>query len=277
MTQPPPSLPPKHRREEGRSRRHDLPRSWHRDWHPSPHRPDPISLIEQSNRGRQPDLLPLRHRRLLQSPFTFLRGTALIMATDLATTPTLGVRVQACGDAHLLNFGGFATPERHVIFDINDFDETLAAPWEWDLKRLAVSVYVAGGDLGLSPGSRAEATRACVRAYRLALRQYSQMSTLEVWYARLHPEALIAHAPDAATRSHWHQLAARPSRQSLEATVQHVARYDQGQWRLRDHPPDLCHAADAESYGVAMAEVFQQYCQSLQGYRIKRWEHEVIR
>ena len=127
----------------GESLRKKCPRTSHADWKPSSDRPDPVQLIEESDKGRIPQLVPLRHGRMLESPFTFYRGAALNMAADLATTPTTGVRVQACGDAHLVNFRGFATPERQINFDIHDLDETLPAPWEWDLKRLATSFVLA--------------------------------------------------------------------------------------------------------------------------------------
>ena len=134
------------RRGQGAAR--DVPREAHGGWKPPKDRRDPVELVLESNEGRMPDLVPIRHGRMVQSPFAFFRGTAALMAADLAHTPNSGLRVQACGDAHLMNFGGFATPERNVIFDINDLDETLPAPWEWDLKRLTASVVVAGRHLG---------------------------------------------------------------------------------------------------------------------------------
>ncbi len=121
-----------------------MPRSTHAEWKPPANRADPIDLLEKSNRTRLTHLVPIRHGRMLDSPFTFLRGAAIVMAADLATTPVTGFRAQLCGDAHLRNFGVYASPERHLLFDINDFDETLPGPWEWDLKRLATSFYVAG-------------------------------------------------------------------------------------------------------------------------------------
>jgi uncharacterized protein (DUF2252 family) len=142
-------------------------------------------MLESSNRGRVPALVPIRYGRMLHSPFAFLRGAAAIMAFDLARTPATGIRVQTCGDAHLLNFGGFATPERNLIFDVNDFDETLPAPWEWDLKRLAASVTVAGRYLGLSKRRNADATRAAAAGYREHMASYAPMPSLERWYQRI--------------------------------------------------------------------------------------------
>src|SRR5574340_1228693 len=138
------------RQAKGKALRDSVPRVSHAGWKPPERRRDPIELLSESNVGRIPDLIPIRFGRMSASPFAFYRGSAALMAADLATTPTSGLRVQACGDAHLMNFGGFATPERNIIFDINDFDETLPAPWEWDLKRLATSFVVAGRNNGFS-------------------------------------------------------------------------------------------------------------------------------
>ena len=146
---------------------------------------DVVAMLRASNRGRVPTLVPIRYGRMLHSPFAFLRGAASIMAFDLATTPTSGIRVQACGDAHLMNFGGFATPERHLVFDLNDFDETLVAPWEWDLKRLAASITVAGRHLGFPKRRNAEATMAAAASYREHMALFAPMHALELWYQRI--------------------------------------------------------------------------------------------
>ena len=160
-------------------------------------RGDPIELLKESNQDRIPESVPIRYGRMLPNPFAFLRGSAGLMASDLATTPTTGLRVQACGDCHLLNFGLFATPERNLIFDINDFDETLPAPWEWDVKRLAVSFAVAIRDIKLSEKQAQAAAIECVRAYRERLRECSKMSPLDVWYDRLDAQTIIDMAPDS--------------------------------------------------------------------------------
>src|SRR5262249_31030875 len=145
-------------------------------------RPDPLFLLKESSKGRIPELIPIRYGRMMQSPFTFYRGAALNMAADLAKTPATGLRVQACGDAHLLNFGLFATPERREIFDINDLDETLPAPWEWDVKRLAASFILASRHNGFSEVIARDIALACVRSYRHRIAEYSDMPVLEVWY-----------------------------------------------------------------------------------------------
>ncbi len=256
-------LPAAEQRDAGRALRQTVPRSAHREWHPAADRPHPLKLLEQSNQGRLAELIPLRYGRMLQSPFTFLRGSALIMATDLATTPITGIRVQSCGDAHLLNFGGFATPERNFTFDLNDFDETLPAPWEWDVKRLATSVFVSGRDIDLSKEHCYEATLAAVQAYRLKMAIYAEMQTLEVWYDRLDPNFLIEHAPDAATRDRWNQMTAKAFSQTLEQTYQQITTSGHGQPRLVDQPPNLYHPANAEEYFETVQHAFQQYRKSL--------------
>jgi uncharacterized protein (DUF2252 family) len=166
----------------GLAARQEAPRSGHGRWEPAPDRPDPVALLEQQAASRVPDLVPIRHGRMLASPFTFYRGAALIMAADLAATPVSGVTVQLCGDAHLSNFGLFGTPERQMLFDINDFDETLPGPWEWDVKRLAASFEIMGRDRGFSPDVRRTVVMAGVREYRIRLRRAAGMGSLDAWY-----------------------------------------------------------------------------------------------
>src|SRR4030095_15003620 len=154
------------RRAEGKALRDAVPRAEHSGWKPPKERKDPVEMVPAPNEGRLPDLVPIRHGRMSQSPFAFYRGSAAIMAADLAHTPSSGLRVQACGDAHLSNFGAFATPERAVIFDINDLDETLPAPWEWDIKRLTASVVLAGRHIQLKQSETARASPAPAPPYR---------------------------------------------------------------------------------------------------------------
>src|SRR6185312_768079 len=154
----------------GREARTTAPRSSHADWRPAPDRRDPVDVLEEESRDRLPDLVPLRYGRMTASPFAFYRGADAVMAADLAPTPTSGFRVQLCGDAHLSNFGGFASPDRRLVFDVNDFDETLPGPWEWDVKRLAASFAVAGRDLGFHADRRRTVNLEVTRAYREAIR-----------------------------------------------------------------------------------------------------------
>ena len=157
----------------------------HAGWKPAADRPDPVALIEEQNARRDPDLVPVRHGRMMASPFTFYRGAAKIMATDLAETPTAGLQVQLCGDAHLSNFGAFASPERNLVFDINDFDETLPGPFEYDVKRLAASLMVAAQNNGCSDSDAHAITKACVTSYRETMAEFASLKTLDVWYAHL--------------------------------------------------------------------------------------------
>ena len=174
----------------GKRARTAAPRSAHGAWAPSADRPDPIALLEAQAASRVPELVPIRHGRMAASPFAFFRGAAAVMAADLADSPVSGLRAQLCGDAHLSNFGGFASPERDLVFDLNDFDETLPGPWEWDLKRLAASVAVAARTRGWQRRERRALARATVRGYREAMRQLACASTLDVWYARIDEQEL---------------------------------------------------------------------------------------
>jgi uncharacterized protein (DUF2252 family) len=178
----------------GLAARNEAPRSSHGRWKPAPDRPDPIALLEEQAESRVPELVPIRYGRMLVSPFTFYRGAALIMAADLAVTPQSGVTVQVCGDAHLSNFGLFATPERRLIFDINDFDETLPGPWEWDVKRLATSFEIMGRDRGFSDSDRRDVVMAGVEAYRERLRDAAAAGTLDAWYDHLEAGDLVDQA-----------------------------------------------------------------------------------
>jgi uncharacterized protein (DUF2252 family) len=175
----------------GRAARAGAPRSSHGKWAPAPDRPDPVALLEEQAASRVPMLVPVRYGRMLVSPFTFYRGAALIMASDLAATPVSGVTVQLCGDAHLSNFGLFGTPERQMIFDINDFDETLPGPWEWDVKRLAASFEIMGRDRGFSPADRRAVVMAGMAEYRDRMRQAAGMGALDAWYDHLEAGMLL--------------------------------------------------------------------------------------
>ena len=176
----------------GKALRDTCPRQSHAQWKPPTNRLDPIQMVVESEKGRIPELLPLRHGRMVRSAFAFYRASALAMAADLSSTPSTGIRVQCCGDAHLSNFGGFATAERKIIFSINDLDETLPAPWEWDVKRLATSFVVACRDRGFSPDTSTDSALICARAYRQSMAEFSRMKTLELWYYSLQPQELLA-------------------------------------------------------------------------------------
>ena len=236
---------------EGKSLRDKCPRKTHGEWKAPDGRPDPVSLVEQSNKGRLPALIPIRHGRMLKTPFTFYRGAALNMAADLGGTPATGLRVQACGDCHLLNFGAFATPERRVIFDINDLDETLPAPWEWDVKRLAASFMLAGRNNGFSEDNARDAVLACVRSYRERLREYSQMRVLDVWYARIDVEELMAYFDDKHGRKRLQKrLAKARARSVVEHDFPKLADVVGRRTVIKDNPPLIFHWHNAGAPAV---------------------------
>lgn len=187
-----PHLTIEERIARGRSARREVPRSSHADFTPSPYRVDPIMLLEQQATTRVPELVPIRYGRMLQSPFTFYRGAALVMAADLAGTPRSGIVTQVCGDAHLMNFGVYATPERRLTFGINDFDETLPGPWEWDVKRLAASMVIAARNNEFTAAEARQIACTTVESYRVAMREMAEMRNLEVWYAHVDVEATLA-------------------------------------------------------------------------------------
>src|ERR1700691_245322 len=202
-------LTPAERAQRGKAARSAVPRDSHAVYDPPADRPDPVSLLERQAAIRLPDLVPVRYGRMLASPFSYFRGAALSMAADLAATPVSGLAVQACGGAHLSNFGVYASPERALVFDLNDFDETLPGPWEWDVKRLAASLEVAGRGNGYRPGLRRKVVTAAVGRYREAMRVFAGQGNLAVWYAR---------AETGALREQFvSQLAAREQRQGGSA------------------------------------------------------------
>ena len=225
----------------GKAMRETLPRERHARWTRPAKRRDPIEVLKASNRDRVPELVPIRYGRMLRNPFTFLRGAAGLMASDLATTPNTGFRVQACGDCHLLNFGLFATPERNLIFDINDFDETLPAPWEWDFKRLTVSFAVAARYAGHNDKVAEAAAVECSRAFREYLRDYSKQSPLEVWYDHIDEKTLIAMAPNKKIAAIRKQVAAKAHQRIGDYLLPKIATASAGKMRLVDQPPVLFH------------------------------------
>ena len=188
------------RLNQGRTARDGTPPSCHVGWSPAADRPDPVGLLEQQDRTREPDLVPVRHGRMMVSPFTFYRGAAKIMAVDLKDTPVAGLRAQLCGDAHLSNFGMFASPERRLMFDLNDFDETLPGPFEYDVKRMAASFLIAGRNNGFTKADARAAAMASVTAYREAMAEFAQMPTMEIWYAHFDEDQFKAVIQDALRR-----------------------------------------------------------------------------
>ena len=258
------------RRAQGRTLRDVAPRSSHAEWKPAPDRRDPVELLQASNDGRMQTLVPVRFGRMSASPFAFYRGAAALMAADLATTPATGVRVQACGDAHLMNFGGFATPERNIIFDINDLDETLPAPWEWDLKRLAASVVIAAQFLKLSESEAARAARDLAREYRERMTDYAAMRVLDVWYDRIDLQRYQDRSADPEVmeevRKRMAERIAQAQRKNVPDHLYPKLVELQGtEHRIKDEPPLLFHPDEtiAPALRSGFAEPLARYRQSL--------------
>jgi uncharacterized protein (DUF2252 family) len=264
------------RRAEGKHARKATPPDSHAGWVPAAGRPDPVGLLQAQNETREPDLVPVRHGRMMVSPFTFYRGTAWIMAADLAETPTAGLIVQLCGDAHLSNFGAFASPERTLVFDLNDFDETLPGPFEWDVKRLAASFTIAARNNGFSAAQARAATLLSVQAYREAMHEFARMGVLETWYARMSEQDLLnmAEAQAATKKRARHkdvgsvrkQLAKARTRDSLQALGKLAERVD-GRYRIVSQAPIVVPARDLTDVLGSAEEITAGVERQLTAYR----------
>jgi uncharacterized protein (DUF2252 family) len=233
-------LTPDEWRARGRERRRSVSRSSHAQWAPPADRPDPVAVLEEQAKTRVPDLIPIRYGRMIASPFAYFRGAAAPMAWDLAHTPTSDIRVQACGDAHLLNFGMYAAPDRRLVFDVNDFDETLPAPFEWDIKRLAASFAVAARDNGFNDRDARTAARLAVRSYRIEMTGYAAMRFLQVWYSRIDIDEVSrlfdALQSKAAVRRRHRDIAKAHRSTSLKAFLKMCDQVE-GQYRIRPAHP----------------------------------------
>jgi uncharacterized protein (DUF2252 family) len=250
------------RRAAGKELRSKVPRSSHAAWAPAADRPDPISLLEEQNRSRLPHLVPLRFERMAVSPFTFLRGSAIVMAYDLASTPVTGIQTQICGDAHLSNFGIYATPERNQVFDVNDFDETLPGPWEWDIKRLAASAMVAGRVNGFPPAINRRAVLNCVQSYREHMWQYSNMRNIEVWYSRIDYESSI----QFVHRSFRWYIEKQREKSRLRSSLQvfpKIAVEIDGRYQIKEDPPIITRLND-EALMQELREIVDTYRSTIQ-------------
>jgi uncharacterized protein (DUF2252 family) len=269
------------RRVRGQEARNRTPLSRHGRWAAVAERPDPVGLLQEQNRTREPDLVPVRHGRMLVSPFTFYRGAAKIMAADLAGTPTAGLHVQLCGDAHLSNFGAFASPERRLLFDVNDFDETLPGPFEYDVKRLATSFTIAGRNNGFSKGDARAAALEAAKAYREAMAGFAAMGTMEVWYARLDEDQLLQAMRRATAQAPKKQAkAARREEKTLrkEATkartrdslqaLSKLGELVEGHYRIVSQPPIVIPARDLEaSFGLSRDQIEDELREQFRAYR----------
>jgi len=276
-------LTPAERVARGKAARAAVPRESHAVFEPPPGRPDPIDLLEQQATTRVPELVPVRHGRMMVSSFTYYRGAALPMASDLAATPVSGLAVQACGDAHLSNFGFFGSPERRLVFDVNDFDETLPGPWEWDVKRLAASMEIAARGNGLTAKQRREIVMAAVGRYRQAMRGFAGMTNLEVWYARADVEQLRAQFNAQLLASQRTQLDKGIAKAQARDSMQEVAKLTRmvdGRPRILSDPPVLVpideltpSETDRASLEAFLADMIGRYRRTLETDRRYLLEH----
>jgi uncharacterized protein (DUF2252 family) len=254
-----PGLSIKERFAIGKALRRRATRGAQGKWVAPANRFDPIELLKKSDQGRLPELLPIRYARMRQSAFGFFRGAAAVMAADLAATPRTGLHVQACGDCHVSNFGGFGSPERQLVFDINDFDETLHAPWEWDVKRLATSIVLAGRHKGDGEHSCKKAVSAAVESYRERMSQYAKMRALEVWYSTLHAEILISNAKTKAARKYWKRIEQKAKLQTAEHVFPRMTNVVNGWPRIIDNPPLIYHPRQKIKQAKRVREMFRRY------------------
>ncbi len=239
---PPNDIPEDHPSAEaraawGRARREMVPRSAHQVWEPPADRPDPVAILEAQNANRVKHLVPIRHQRMLVSPFTFYRGSAAIMASDLDATPTSGLFAQVCGDAHLANFGVFGSPERSMVFDLNDFDETNLGPWEWDVKRLAVSAVLLARDHGWGPEVERNLAATVGAFYRIAMTEFAAQGRLDVWYARLTDEKILGLITDEKQLRRTTKVIEKARANDVTKAVAKFAEKVDGRWRIKDAPP----------------------------------------
>ncbi|MFC1411589.1 DUF2252 domain-containing protein [Streptacidiphilus sp. N1-12] len=267
---------PAERAARGRAARAQAPRSSHAVFEPTARRPDPVDVIEKQSAARLQELVPIRYARMTESPFRFYRGAAAIMAGDLAATPASGLRAQLCGDAHMLNFRLLASPERNLMFDINDFDETLPGPWEWDVKRLAASLVIAGRENGYSDRERRGIVRGCVRSYREWMRRFASMHDLDVWYAKADADALGALASRELNKRGRRRLSKSLAKARTQDRLQafaKLARVVDGVPRITPSPPLVTPIADLLPDGERglleqrITELIERYRDTLQSDR----------
>ncbi len=251
------------RMSEGQRRRKAIPRSSHTEWSSPPERRDPVEILEETNAGRVPELIPIRYGRMLDGPFPFLRGSAALMAEDLASTPTSGIRVQACGDCHLLNFGLFASPERNLFFGINDFDETLNAPFEWDVKRLAVSFMVAGQANGYPGRASSGVVASMARAYRESMAKLATMRALDVWYTRMDADMILETSSTKQERRDREAMIAKARKRVAEYVFPKLTAEVNGRRRFMDSPPLIGHGDMSAERAEKILRLFEQYRASL--------------
>jgi uncharacterized protein (DUF2252 family) len=274
----------KERHRQGKALREKCPRTAHAEWKPRSKSQDVIKLLEESDADRIPGLIPLRYERMSESPFKFFRGTAIIQARDLASSPVSGIKVQLCGDCHLMNFGAYASPERNLVFDINDLDETFPGPWEWDVKRLGASLVLAARDNGFSKQIAKDAVRAAAATYRERMSVFAGMTELERWYAQVKIEDILEYFRkdmDFLGRLKRKQKAARSA--SSEAAFPKLTAVVDGRRRIKDNPPVIYHFQEnVQDFHKQQKQFWEEYRKSLQWDRRKlldryQWEDGAIK
>src|SRR5208283_4569486 len=247
----------------GKALRDATPLDSHAGWTPHKDRRDPIKILVEQNKTRMPALVPIRFGRMMQSPFTFFRGAAAVMAADLAHTPASGIRVQCCGDCHVLNFGGFATPERQISFDMNDFDETLPAPWEWDLKRLATSFVLAGRANKLRGKDIRAMVRELVWTYRTQMAEFARMNELDVWYSKFDLEKAITELKDRKWAKRIHARIKKTQAESAEHIQPIMVEQKGGKITIKDQPPVIFHLRHHKRSITTAMQALNSYRESL--------------
>lgn len=258
--------PRDNRRGRGLTLRGVAPRESLSSWKPQSDRPCPVEQLEQNSAGRIEDLIPLRYGRMLPSPFTFFRGGAAVMAQDISKTLVTGVKVQTCGDMHLLNFGAFATPERNVAFDINDFDETLPAPWEYDLMRLTVSFILAARENGLKVKHGLNASKEVVSSYREKMYEYSKMSILDIWYDRIDWRHVIESTSSSEIKKRREKMLSKAMRRNSEFYFPKLVDAKGGGYTIKDHAPRIFHPEDGSGkpFREKISDALEEYKLTLQ-------------
>ena len=270
------------REAHGTESRKQAPPSSHAGWKPAADRPDPVALLEEQDATRDPDLVPVRHGRMAVSPFTFYRGAAKIMAADLEHTPRAGLTVQLCGDAHLSNFGVFASPERQLLFDLNDFDETLPGPFEYDVKRMSASFTIAARNNGFSKAQVRDATLASVSAYRTTMAEFAEMPTMDIWYAHLSEQTLLAaidsfvggskhKSKDKATKADAKRAKKTAEKARTRDSLQALSKLGEvvdGRIRIVSQPPIVIPARELEkTYGISADQIHEMVHERFRAYR----------
>jgi uncharacterized protein (DUF2252 family) len=248
----------------GKEMRGKVSRTEHSVWKVPPNRPSVKHMIDLSNYDRLPDLVPVRHFRMSASPFVFYRATASLMARDLSFTPSSGINVQICGDCHLMNFGGFATPERHMVMDINDFDETLPGPWEWDVKRLAVSFILAAREKNLNSNNARDIVMDLITAYQNALDEFANMNLLDLWYLKFDLEKIVKEQKSDELKDRLAKNLARGGKQTHDKVFYKMTSDNMGQFTITDQPPLILHPFNLEESRDMINTFFEQYKSTLQ-------------